>query len=403
MNDVDKRNLSKEELEALQFISRAQAMALQKQFLGKQLRFKGSTLVGAARNASTKWEKFKAGAGNLPSNADMADSVRKGASGISQGISTVHQGKGAAVTATKASMTGTFATIKKGVTDFCRELCPGLDPNQVFSALQLGSIEKFATDLAPFVGIISSGGKALVGWVGVARKVWESHTLEETRAAFAPGDPEAAFNAIVLLLDREIQSQTAKATAKTVGFTGKALGMFADGGAISGPVVGLLEVLAEIFQMVVEYVRDYKECKAGNDMLRVGALNLELFTVCPVLGCYFLVVQDHSTIINFAVGDYGTPNWMFDVERLVPRISLALEKSRYYIRASRLEMPGFEHAKAMMEQNYSAKSGFDKVTSAPGALKDKIADGISAWFEKPVKLPKVDKSRIVGFGSNSVG
>ena len=58
-----------------------------------------------------------------------------------------------------------------------------------------------------------------------------------------------------------------------------------------------------------------------------------------------------------------------------------------------------EHAKGVVEQNYSVKTGLDKVTGAPGAIKDKITDRIEAWFEKPEKPPKVDKSRIIGFGS----
>jgi hypothetical protein len=148
----------------------------------------------------------------------------------------------------------------------------------------------------------------------------------------------------------------------------------------------------------VEYVRDYKECKAGDEMLRLGALNFELFTVCPILGCYFLVVQDHSTIINFAVGDYGTPNWMFDVERLIKKVALVLEKAQGYIKVSRLEIAGMERAKGVVEMNYSKKTGLDKLTGAPDAIKDKISDRIDAWFDKPEKPPAVDKSRIVGFG-----
>jgi hypothetical protein len=31
--------------------------------------------------------------------------------------------------------------------------------------------------------------------------------------------------------------------------------------------------------------------------------------------------EDHSTIINFAVGEYGTENWMFDVESSSRRYS----------------------------------------------------------------------------------
>ena len=401
VNDLDKRNLTDEELEALKYIARAQAMALQKQFLGRELKFKSSTLVGMASGAGSKWQKFKTGASSVVSGGKSAQSAQKGVTNAMKGAELLQQGGKAAVTgAAKAGMSDNFAMIRQKVTEFCRELCPGLDPNQVFSALNLGSIENFATDLAPFVGVISSGGKAIIGWIGVAKKAYDALKLEDSRYAFAPGDPEAAFSAVVTLLDREIASESARAGVKTAGFTGKALGVFADAGAITGPAIGLLELLAEICQTIVEYVRDYKECKAANELLRVGALNLDLFSVSPILGCYFLVIQDHSTIINFAVGEYGTPNWMFDVEKLIAKIQPALEKARTYIRVARLEIPGMAHAKGVVEQNYSVKTGISKVTGAPGALKDKISNGIDAWFEKPEKPPKVDKSRIVGFGSS---
>ena len=400
VNDLDKRKLTKEELEAMQYISRTQAMALQKQFLGKKLQFKGSTLAGMARGAGSNWQKFKTGASSVTSGASTARTGYKGVSNAVQGAQLLQQGGKAAVTgAASGAMSDNFSTIRQKVTEFCKELCPGIDPNQIFNALHLGSVENFATDLAPFVGVISSGGKAIIGWIGVIKKEWDAIKLEDSRYAFAPGDPEAAFAAVVTLLDREIVSASARAGVKTAAFTGKALGVFADAGAITGPAIGLIELLAEIFQTIIEYVRDYKECQAANDLLRVGALNFDLFSTSPILGCYFLVIQDHSTIINFAVGEYGTPNWMFDVEKLVGKIGPALEKSRHYIRVSRLEIPGMEHAKGVVEENYSVKTGISKVTAAPGALKDKIADRIDAWFEKPEKPPKVDKSRIVGFGS----
>jgi hypothetical protein len=401
VNDLDKRNLSDEELEALRYIARAQTMALQKQFLGRELKFKSNTLMGLASNTGSKWQRFKTGASSVASGGKSAQSSYKGVSNAVKGAELLQQGGKAAVSgAAKGAMSENFATIRQKVTEFCRELCPDLDPNQIFSALHLGNVENFATDLAPFVGVISSGGKAIVGWIGVARKAWEGLKLEDSRYAFAPGDPEAAFNAVITLLDREIMSESAKAGVKTAAFTGKALGVFADAGAITGPAIGLMELLAEIFQTIIEYVRDYKECKAGNEMLRVGALNFDLFCVCPILGCYFLVIQDHSTIINFAVGDYGTPNWMFDAEKLVGKIGPTLQKARHYITVSRFEIPGMAHAKGVVEQNYSAKTGLDKVTGLPGAIKDKISDRIDAWFEKPEKPPKVDKSRIVGFGSS---
>jgi hypothetical protein len=56
-------------------------------------------------------------------------------------------------------------------------------------------------------------------------------------------------------------------------------------------------------------------------------------------------------------------------------------------------------AKGVVDQNYSVKTGFSKVTGAPGAVKDKITNTITGWFEDPVRPPVVDKTRIVGFGN----
>jgi hypothetical protein len=396
VNELDKRALSKEELEALKYISRAQAMALQKLFLGKKLQFKSNTLVGMANGAGTKWQRFKTGVASLKEGSGTGQDLIDGARGIAQGVGMIRQG-GKAVAASSSSITD---GIKQSIMDFCQNLCPGLSADAIMAALHLDNVAAFASTLAPFVGAISSGGKALAGWVTVARRYYESVKVEDARYAIKAGDPEAAFDAVIQLIDRDMKSEAGHAATATVGFTGKLLGSFADFGAVTGPVLGMLELLAGIFQTIVEYVRDYKECKAGDEMLRLGALNFELFTVCPILGCYFLVVQDHSTIINFAVGDYGTPNWMFDVERLIKKVALVLAKAQGYIKASRLEIAGMDRAKGVVEMNYSKKTGLDKLTGAPDAIKDKIGDRIDAWFDKPEKPPAVDKSRIVGFGFN---
>lgn len=400
VTDLDKRKLTPEELEALKYIARMQALALQKQFDGKELKFKASTVVGLAQGAGSKWQKFKTGSSTVVSGGKSIKTVVTSGQKIHQGVNLLHQGGKAAVTA--SSQQSTAAIVLK-VREMCKELCPGLDPNKVFQALNLGSMDQFATDLAPFVGVISSGGKAIAGWIGVIHKQYQEYKILDSRHVFAPGDPEAAFDALAMLLDREIKSAAARASVKTGAFTAKAAGVFADAGAVTGPVVGLLELLAEVIQTVIEYVRDYKECELANKMLRLGALNLELFETCPILGCYFLVIQDHSTIINFAVGDYGTTNWVFDVERLISKLQPVLDKSGDLIRASRLEIPGMEGHKGLVEENYSVKTGFGKVTGLPGHVKDKIADRVEGWFGNPVKPPKVDKSRIVGMGPRGGG
>lgn len=393
LNDLDKRKLTKEEIEAMDFVARAQAMALQKQFDGKKLQFKATTIVGMAQGVGTKWERFKTSAKSVKEGHGTVKDVVSGVQDIKSGVDAFKAtGKAGAIATAKTGMGDQFASIRMQIVDFCKKLCPDIDPTKVFSALGLGTVEKFATDLAPFVGAISSGGKAIKGWCDVAKTAWDRHSIANKRDAIKAGDPEAAFDALLQLLLREIQSKSAKAGVQTGAFTGKALGVFLDGGAVTGPVVGLLETLAEIFQTIVEYVRDYRECNAANEALRLGALNLDLFGVSPVLGCYFLCVQDHSTIINFAVADYGTPNWMFDVEALVKKLEPVLERARFYVNESRLEIPGMESQKGIAEK----KGTLDKIKDA---LMEKLESAITGKQKGPV----VDKARIQGFGHQPGG
>ncbi len=87
-------------------------------------------------------------------------------------------------------------------------------------------------DLAPFIGAISSGGKAIWAWIGVIRTQFARGDVAGRRYAFAPHDPEAAFDAVLVLLDRELNGKIAEASVKTGAFTGKALGAFLDAGAV---------------------------------------------------------------------------------------------------------------------------------------------------------------------------
>ncbi len=394
VNDLDKRKLSDEEREAMKYISRMQAMALAKQFEGKELTFKSSNLVGLAQGAGNKFQKFKTGATALKSGGSTAKSVY----GNVQTINTVANTSIKAVQAT--SNAAASADLKSKIMQLCKTLTPGMDPNDVFKKLNLGSVDQFAGNVAPFMGAISSGKKMVVEWIGVAKVQYQKYDTEDRRFAFAPGDPEAALNAVLELLRRERNSRLAKAGVASGAFGAKLGATFADGGALSGPIIGLLETLAEIMQMIVEYVRDWKEVQRANELLRVGFLNFEIFNVSPILGCYFLLIQDHSTIINILVADYGTPNFVLDAERLIKAIEPVLDQARGYVGESKFEIVGFENMKGVVEKNWSKQGLVGKIQGLPGHVTGKIGEQISDWVMKPEKPPKLDKSRIVGIGWN---
>jgi len=377
----DNRSLAKDELEAMAYIAKQQKAALAKQFVGKKIEFKANTVAGLANSAHGKFTRLKTG-------ASAANEARKTGKGLAE-----QAGK---IGSTAAAAQGDSA-MKAKIVEFCEKLCKGVDVNHVLRELNLGNIQTFAADLAPLVGVISSGGKALAGWAGVAETAWRRESIAGVRYAVAPADPEAAFDALLVLLTREVKSKTGKAGIATVAFTGKALATFADGGAITGPAFAILEKLAEIFQTIYEYVRDYREREMANDLLGLRALDLGLFDICPLLGCYYLVVQDHSTIINIAVGEYGGPNFVFDAERLIAKVRPVLEQARLYIAASRLELANMEKAKGIAVENWHVKGTVRKLIDLPNHVVSEISTGIAAAISTTDKPPVVDKARIIGY------
>lgn len=398
--NLDKRNLSGAEREALKYIARAQSMALIRQFDAKTVEFKSTTVIGMATNGRPLKEKlmanlrdggfvdtFKDGKGTI---TDTIDNVK----GVKAGINTVKTIGGVSGVRADNAM-----EMQNKIMSLIKATCGNADPDQVFKIGGFGmSPAKFATDIAPFIGAVSAGGKCISAWVGVAKKAHQQHAFEQIRSSFAPQDPAAAFDAIQVLLKREIAARTAEAGVATGAFTGKLLGTFLDAGAVSGPTIGILETLASILQTIVEIGVDMNDRKKANEMLKVGALNLDLFKSCPLLGCYFLTIQDHSTIINYAVGDYGNSNFVFDAERLIQKIDPVLEQSREYIHASRLCIPNMTNSKGIVNEGFSVKSGTGKLAAIPGEIQDRVWNKIEDWTGNPERPPKVDPTRIKGYG-----
>jgi hypothetical protein len=377
----DNRKLAEQELEAMAYIARQQKAALAKQFSGKKVKLKweGKDLLagGSRGKLATAKSLAMASHGAYSTAKSTLENVQK--------------------IGDKAAAAKDVADINGKIVEFCGKLCKHVDVNEVLSMLGLGNVQSFAADLAPLVGLLSSGGKALAGWAKVAEAAWRQQGIAGARYAVAPGDPEAAFDAILVLLTREVKSKTGRAGTATVAFTGKALGAVLDAGAVTGPLMAVLETLAGIFQDIVECARDCHERNTANDLLNLGALNLELFNMCPLLGCYYLVVQDHSTIINIAVGEYGGPNFVFDAERMIAKVRPVLEQARAYIQASRLEIADLEKAKGIAVENWHVKGKLGKLADLPNHVVEVIGTGIIEKLSKPDDVPLVDKSRIIGY------
>lgn len=397
---------SKEEREAMEYIRREQQMALMRQFQRTRVVFKDDTLGKIVAGNTTKLEKLKMAKQGAVLVKGLVDSGSDLASGIRGG-----DGNG----------DGPLAQIKQKLTHAIIDLCPDLDisPDSVLRHIGLPGVADFVKQAAPVLGSLKSGLKMAQAWGEVAKSARDKYKLSQARFAIAKGDPEAALNAIGTLLNRELASNTTAATSATVSFSLQTAGLFADMGGVTGPAVATAQTLAELLQSIYEFVRDYKEVQRANKLLEIGALNLDIFENCPLLGCYFLAVQDHSTIIAFAVDEYGSANWMFDVERMVQVLTPVLESSRRMIKASKFELKGIriddksaevmlislQDQKGLVDKNYSVLTGLDKAAAFPDHVKEVLtARFMSAIGKgKAPAGPVFDKSRIQGHGSVADG
>jgi hypothetical protein len=389
---------SKEEREAMAYIRREQQMALMRQFQRTRVVFKETSLGGIVSGNATKFTKLKTAAAGL----GVAKNVVKVGSdlvGGSQGGS------------------GPIAQIKDKLTQAIIDLCPGLDisPDTVLRHIGLPNVADFVTQAAPVIGSIKSGLAMVSAWGDLAKTGREKYALSQARYAIAKGDPEAALNAIEVILNRELASKTASAATATLSFSMQTAGLFADMGGVTGPAVAAAQTIAELLQSIYEFVRDYKEVQQANDLLELGALNLELFESCPILGCYFIAVQDHSSVISFAVDEFGTANWMFDVERMLKALTPVLESSRRMIQASKFELKGIridvktaevmlislQDQKGLVEKNYAVKSGLERAIAFPDHVREVLTDRFKSAIGKgkAPSGPVFDKSRIRGYGS----
>lgn len=343
----DRILLTHEEIEALAWLRQQQELALRVQFQANQVTWKPGTLMALKENAGSLKQKLLTDkvstAKNLAANLSLAN------------------------------------TIKNYIVELCKGTAGTVKPDDVFGALNLGSVSSFSSSIAPFIGSISSGGKALAGWKNTVELTWQKVSIEKNRQrTIAQGDPDAAFRAMVTLVDREIQAEKRSAGIATAAFTGKTLGLFLDGGAVSGPAAGLVETLANLFHTIFQYVRIEEDRIKANELIKRGQLDFHLFEACPILGCYYLLVQDHSTIIALSMSSYGQEGWMMEAELLRRELELVLAKSRSLAEASPIEISNFRNHKGFVV----SKSLSAKVASA---VSDAAVDSWSAaktrlWF-----------------------
>jgi hypothetical protein len=235
------------------------------------------------------------------------------------------------------------------------------------------TIAEFVASVVPFLGVISSGGKAIKDWVGVAQGVHKATQMESRYGDVRMGDPAAALAAIVAIIDRQIKKQTADAAIHTTAFSAKAIAAAADGGTATNAVLAAVETIAILLNMLVDLVIDAQQLETGNKLIAAKQFDLTMFSECPLLGCYYVAVQDQSTIMDFDFENMGKANWQQEAMRLKYAIQPVIKQAGVLIDKSRVEIKGMAEAKGVYQRSlwniiqlkYKSK-GYGQGTNMPG-------------------------------------
>lgn len=315
--------------QAKDFIKQEQQLAAAKLFTGGSLKFKDS-FWGICRQKSAD-EKQKI-------------NVAKTALGVA--------GKGAVLGKDLGMLARDLNILINAI---IKPLPPEPFRSEIVEAVLGSSAEEFVGNIVPFLGMALSGGKAVKAWIAVAQNSYDAEQMFDRRGDIRLGDPSAALYAIRMIIDRNLLSQKLQAGVRTGAFTAKGLFTLADFGTASTSAVGAAESIAILLNMLAEVVRDALEIRAGNKLIADKNIDLNVFLSCPVLGCYYIAMQDHSTIMNFDVANMGRENWQQEAERLKYAVKPVIEKARELIAASRIELQGMDNAKGVYQSTLMQK------------------------------------------------
>jgi hypothetical protein len=209
------------------------------------------------------------------------------------------------------------------------------------------TLKDLAKSIAPAVGFVASAAKTAMYGLMAASQSKDVYTLSNTGEGFMAGDPAKAFQAVQRLMKRELKKTSARLTISASETTAKGIGFFGDGGTATTAAVGTAASIARLLVTLKALRRDCLEMRAANKIMRnVGQIDSTLFEKNPLLGCYFLVCADTSTIINFMFEHTGRPGFQYEVERTVKKhLNPTLKIASHLLYEHRMQLAGGDLAK----------------------------------------------------------
>jgi len=318
--------LTRADFTAMRTISKARDNNLVNMFTGTKL-----TFAKSARENSVK--------GVLSD----ANSVRSNVTSLVSGIKT-----GSRVAANMPSM----GAIKTHAMELIQTSMNLHDISDVVEAVTGPVLQQLVAEITPLIGVLTSSYKSVQSWRAVVANARDLYKSDYYLEGVLPGDPQAAAEAVVVIIKRFLAANTADAVRNTAAASTKIAGLFADMGTATTAAIGTASALSKLIQELYILGRDYSEMKSGNKrLLDPGALDMTVFQTCPILGCYIISCSDTSMIANFFVADMGLPGWMDKVEKMKKtQLDPLIKNANKAIVSSHLTLDGLKSNKGTFKE-----------------------------------------------------
>jgi hypothetical protein len=294
--------------------------------------------------------------------------VKSGAPGV-QASSTVGKSAAAVNSAVKAASGGKKVVSQLDFAAQTRDFIFGIThagaaTETVMQIAGLQSVATFAANCTPLLGVLGSAAKATKAAYDLVSASLAQDDLASRRQVIRPGDPRAALDALNTLMDREVSRAEESLAINGAATIAKAGTLLLDGGAVSGPVIGAAQSLAELMILIGEIAYEYRAASEANTILVEMAKNakpfdVELFRRCPIVACYYLMIADTSTILFFLTSDYGQAGWQLKVEEMKRIADPIWDKAAQFIDRSRLEVRPLSAHRLAFRKSIAKRVGED--------------------------------------------
>ncbi len=252
--------------------------------------------------------------------------VRSEASGIAKGV-------------VQGATQSIQAAVRRQITQLIAEMFDEdllAEVMDFISVQVLEDIAEIIAEVAPYLGIAKSGAYVAIDLFKIGNRSVQLIHIERAKGSYAPGDAQAALDALQKLVAVEMARAAVNLAADTAALGGKVGGLFADLGVATGPLIGLARAIVKLVQRVMIAALDYRDMVAGNRRLaHPSSLDATAFGECPLLACYFLASASDSDLLNYLTMEIGTRGFVVKVETLKKKISSARDVAAGAIDSSR--------------------------------------------------------------------